>query len=163
MKRIFRNLGDRPRRAKRDVYPPREPSRDEIWAGFKKILSRPPSPAASKTRSFRSSRTSDPYDDPTIPNPLQGRPEPSSYPLDSAVIELAVMMAHTYRATLKNCHYIQMLVQNFVGVAAGHGEVDKFVIPFKLADQDQFKPWAVDLLDGIYRSYIFHIHVTLQV
>ena len=64
-------------------------------------------------------------DDGPIPNPPEtaGRPEPSSYPLDSAVIELAVMMANTYRATLKNCHYIQMLVQNFVGVAAGHGEV----------------------------------------
>ena len=137
LNRISRILGRRrPRRAKRDVYPPREPSRDEIWAGFKKILSRPPlSPAASKTRSFRSSRTSDPYDDPTVPKP--GRPEPSSYPLDSAVIELAVMMAHTYRATLKNCHYIQMLVQNFVGVAAGHGEVDQFIIPFKLSDHFQ--------------------------
>ena len=120
------------------MYPPREPSRDEIWAGFKKILSRPPSsPAASKTRSFRSSRTSDPYDDPTVPKP--GRPEPSSYPLDSAVIELAVMMAHTYRATLKNCHYIQMLVQNFVGVAAGHGKMDflidsSIIMPPKLSD-----------------------------
>ena len=51
-----------------------------------------------------------------------GRPDPSAYPLDAALIELAVMAAHNYRATLKNCHYIQMVVQNFVGVAAGHGQ-----------------------------------------
>ena len=38
------------------------------------------------------------------------------------MIELAVLMAHTYRATLRNCHYIQILIQNFIGVAAGHGE-----------------------------------------
>ena len=130
MEILFPILGHRRPRAKRDVHS-REPSRDEIWAGFKNILSRPP---ASKTiqdaRSYRSYRTSDPIDinNGYIPNPPEtgdaGRPEPSSYPLDSAVIELAVMMAHTYRATLKNCHYIQMLVQNFVGVAAGHGKMD---------------------------------------
>ena len=56
-----------------------------------------------------------------LPGPI-GRPDPSAYPLDAALIELAVMAAHNYRATLKNCHYIQMVVQNFVGVAAGHGQ-----------------------------------------